>query len=666
MAIVATDWTVDRATKVVAYVGDDHTGVNPSYATVIEYHRWLQELADDAVAIPASGDELDITNVDPSKRSTDNIITHINGYTLNAAAPEHLYDGSIIQGVVGVDQIIWDGVINFGNPEVQIQIHQDGAVLVDDWWNAGLGGSHTGTSNPTIMTDSSLSTALTNRSIGAGDLVGYILYNITDGSQGVITANTTGTITVDDLVGGTGDTFETADVYKVGIPLNYDTTAGISHKFMVQVHDFAGAPGGDIDGRRLIGTARRFNYTFQEFKINGSTRGNNVLALADAGDLNNITSLTTVAGWTGITLVTEGYVGLDVNDDATPEYYFSEWNTNYPTRSINNFYERMKYLSRDGSTETLYGLNGELFRGITHEIAISTPTGTFSAFEGVSWAGATPGTGQMLAIDSTTAGTTMWIQLLTGLAPSGGATITGVSTATAVQGTVTDRSALVSKPFIGASTGTQIIGAYGIGIQPTDINSGDKLFDLTNTQYSPPNLVTNSVTGIVISEDYVLVAPAFGVDGNGDPAIDKNQFEVGVLLNADNITEVTIQAGRIEGASIPVDTPSTGYIRVTDNDGFERRLHYSSWTGSAFTIDTTDGNEDFASVNASIGNNVYIAYLDQLATATSHSYQATYASDRSLVVVVRDGKTTPIKQFISAFTFASSNASIAVIRTTDE
>ena len=26
MAIVATDWTIDRDTKVIAYTGDDHSG----------------------------------------------------------------------------------------------------------------------------------------------------------------------------------------------------------------------------------------------------------------------------------------------------------------------------------------------------------------------------------------------------------------------------------------------------------------------------------------------------------------------------------------------------------------------------------------------------------------------------------------------------------------
>ena len=52
--LVSSDWTVTRSNGNVRYIGDDHGGSAPSYATVIEFHRWLQGLADDAVA---SGDD---------------------------------------------------------------------------------------------------------------------------------------------------------------------------------------------------------------------------------------------------------------------------------------------------------------------------------------------------------------------------------------------------------------------------------------------------------------------------------------------------------------------------------------------------------------------------------------------------------------------------------
>lgn len=512
MALVAADWTIDRATGNIRYVGDDHVrfgGTTPSYATVIEFHRWLQDLADDASWTGGTGDELDITDDTPSERATDNLITLINGYNIDANAAEHLYDGSIVQNG-GAD--IWDGIVNFGNSDIQIQLIQNGAVLADDWWNTTTGG------------------------------------------------------------------------------LNSDSAAGISHRFMIKTR----TSGTDIDLRKIIGTARRFNKTYQEFVINSTSRGNNVLALADSNDLNNGTAEGTVSGWTGISNLTEGYVLIDVNNNGIDEPYYSEWNKDI--YSINQFYERMKWLTRDGSSSTLYGLNGELFRGITHEVALTTPrSGTFAAFEAVSWSG---GTGQMLAIDSTTAGTKMWIQLLTGVPPTNGQTITGTSTATATaSGTATERP--LSKPFCGASTGSALIGAYGFTLETADLSNADLLTDLDGNTWSPPNNVTFSVGGLVVDEDYVLVGPESG------GALNTTQFTLNGALTGAAVTSVVITG------SIPVDTPASGFIRITRANGLISKHPYSSWAGSTFTITS----HDFSTNNASNGAGVFVGYLDQLATS---------------------------------------------------
>lgn len=583
MAIVATDWTVDRATGNIRYIGDDHTGTSPSYATVIQLHRWLQELAAEAVA--SGDDELDITNLDPSARSTDNIITLKNGYNIDATAAEHIYDGSIIQSD-GDD--IWDGIVNYGNSDITIQLIQNGAILSDDWWNHR------------------------------------------------------------DKVYGDGG-------------LNYDDAQGISHRFMVQVR----SGGADTDLRKLIGLCRRFGNTYGEFSINGTNRGNNVLALSDSNDLNNETALATVATWTTIVNQNEGYINLDVDADGSDEYYYSRWTR--AAYTINQLYERAKYLTRDGETTTMYGIAGEMFRGITHQIPYTSLTGTFDEGYPVSWTGTNSGTGQVLADDGSGV---LWIQILTGNPPANGDSLSQTSpdSASATAGTLTDRSSLITKPFIGQSTGTAIIGGYGVGVLVSDLTNNDILFDLTNTNYSPPTLVTLTLTGLVSGEDRVLVAPWDGStpDPEGNPAILKTQLSLDTALTTDNITQVEITE------TIPVDTPSSGYIRVTDNDGFERRLHYNNWENGTpnrfYNIDTTDGNEDFASVNASVGNDIYISYMDALAAATTMAFQCTYGSDRDLVVVVRDGgavNNTPIKQFISAWSITNASKSLGVIRTSD-
>lgn len=560
MPIVPSDWSVDQTTGNVRYIGDDHSGGAPSYATVIEFHRWIEDLADDATFV--GDDEMDITIQTPTDRSTDNIITMINGFNIDDNAAEHLFDGSIIQAAGAT---IYDGIVNFGNTPT-IQILQNGAVIADDWWNENGG-------------------------------------------------------------------------------LNSDSGAGISHRFMIKTRD----GGTDIDGRRLIGTSRNFGKAFSEFSINGTARGNNVLALSESDDLNNQTLEATVGAIADITNLSEGYVGADVSGDSVDEFYYSQWDIG--ANSINTFYEYTKYLTREGSGETLYGLPGELFRGITHEITIDNPAGTFQEPEAVSWTG---GTGQLLAIDSTTAGTKMWIQLLTGAAPTDNLTITGGTSAATADVDTTVTSYVPSPTFAGQSTGTALIGAVGLGLVPAGLSSSNRLTDLDGVSVQPPNNVTFTVSGLVAGEDRVLVGPETG------GALDVAQLALSGALTTDNVTSVVVSA------AIPTDTPTSGTIRVQDDNGLFRRLAYSSYTGSTFTISSTDGNEDFAATGAANGNNVFISYIDKLAGAAVETFTGVYLADRPLFIRVRDGAGTPIKTFETTGTLGSAGGSATVIRTSDE
>lgn len=589
---IADDFSVAQNGN-IRYTGATHGAAGAGYYTVIEFHRWLQDLADNAVASTAGNDLLDITDLTPSERQTDNIVKLINGYNIDQTASEHLYDGSIIQGTGGTEEI-WDGMVVIAGKGMDLQIVQNGAVEANDFWNS-----------------------IPN-----------------------------------------GDTFK---------GLNRDTNNGISHRFMIKVR----ATGADIDGRRLLGQTRVWGKTFSEFKINGTARGNNVMALTYADDLNNTVADTLVAAYS-ITNSVQGYNGMDVDNVGGNEYYYSKWTipttvdrgAGNVTATVNDLYEYIKYTSRQGTAATIYGINGELFRGITHEIDVDTPSITdFSAFEPVSWTG---GTGQMLAINDVNAPTKMWIQLLTGSAPVDNDVITGgTSTATCVVNvTVTERT--LSFPFCGVSTGSAIIGAYGFGIDNTDLTAADKVFDLTNTQITPPDNRSFSVTGLTADEDYVLVGPK----DTGD-AIKLNQFTLSTALSAADITSVVV------GSAIPSDTPSTGTIRVADDNGVFRRLIYTSYTGSTFTVSPANsentaaphygvaGVADFDSVGASIGNSVFISYIDRTAVAGdsgSISYTAVYSTPRSLYVRVRDGGGTPIKTFESPASFPGS---AAAIRTSD-
>lgn len=775
----------------VAANGDiRYTGSGSNY-TVIALHRWLGDLMDDAQA--SGNDLLDITDATAGERSTDNIITLNAPYNIDDTAAQHLYDGSIIQK--SGDEI-YDGILVFAAAGTPLQILQNGKPAYPNFWGTGI---------------------------------------------------------------------------------NADSANGISHRFMLKVRTAAA----DIDGRRLIGQTRDVGKTYSEFKINGTARGNNVLALTYATDLNNGTAEATIRGWTDVSN-TQGYRLLDVNNDTVNEPYYSEWNR--ASRTINQFFERHKWLHRESTIESSctdsgshfqlanatiigqaqsfanganaqyltrvrvrlrkvgsptgaisaklyahsgtfgtssiptgaalatsvtmdasvlttsyleyefafltqavmsastnytiaiehavidgsnyievqglagtgthagnrsqlvastwtatagddlffkvyaspqqYGLPGEVFRGVTHEIVIDTPTGTFSAVEPVTWSG---GSGQMLAINSPTAGTKMWIQLLTGVAPTDNQTITGTtSSATClVNVTVTERT--VSTPAVGASTGSAIIGSYGLGLETADLSASDKLTDLDNTLRVPPNNVTFTVGGLVSTEDRVLVAPlgySFAYDGEASGPFQRGEtltftspagtaylsaltddgstgrMQIRMLTGTVPADNSTISGGtsgataNVNGAvaasedprqlklnttlngagetavvctaSIPTDTPPTGTIRIQLNSGIFRRVAYTSYTGSTFTIGSTSFVADPATGGAGeTGNSIFISYVDKLAAATSESFTGVYLADRSLFVRVRDGGGSPIKTFETTGTLGSAGGSTTAIRTAD-
>jgi hypothetical protein len=720
MAMVDADWSIDRATGNIRYIGGDHdfSGGTPSYATVIQFHRWLQAFADDEIY--SGDDELDIIDLTPSDRSTNNIITLLNGYNIDDTAAEHLYDGSIIQD--GGDTI-YDGIVNFGNPEVQIQLLQDGTKVADDWWNSTFpAGAHDGSGDASVLTDS-------GESWTTDEWVGYTIYNTTDGSQGLITANDATTITA-ALYDGTDNDWDVSDAYVIGVPLNGDAGQGISHRFMIKTR----ANGVDIDRRRLIGTARRFGRTYGEFRINGTSRGNNVLALTDATDLNNTTAATTVETWTTITN-TEGLRLIDISGDGTNEEYYSEWDR--ATFTINQFYERGKWLQRDGSSSTLNGIDGEDFRGLTHSVAYDTETGTPAAATNEQWVygtyvnhGAVTGgpftvgeavhedtatptwKGRVLSVDGTDTSLIIDIEegsvtisdTFTGQSSGAQATVSATPAGEEVQvaageiaiyaldddgtsgniygqilkGTAplnntriydpgnhpayytTSAAAVertVSTPFVGVSTGSALIGAYGLGMEAADTAAADTFFDLGNNPITPPNNVTFTVSGLTSGEDRLLVT-----NDNGATGIDFTQMAVATLLNGAAETVVDVGTG-----NIPSDTPAsagtTGGIRIERNDGAYTLHRYTSYdaTRTQFTIPS----HDFSTNNASATNNVFVSYIDKLASAASENFSCVYDSDRTLFIRVRDGGGSPVKTAETTGTLGTNGGSVTVNKIDD-
>lgn len=429
-------------------------------------------------------------------------------------------------------------------------------------------------------------------------------------------------------------------------------------RFMVKVR----TGGADIDGRRLVVMARELGNTYAEFPINGTTEGNNVAAITTTVDLNNQTAQATIAGWSTITNV-EGYQAYDVDNDGNPEPFYSQWDR--AARSMNDLYERFKYLTRRGTSSTLYGLNGFLFRGPTHHFAYNSKAGAaFQQNEVMTWgSGATAGTGRLLAATNLNANGTMWIQLLTGVAPTNGATITGAtSTGTAdANGTVTAHTPPAASAVIGQSTGTAIIGGYGVGIKPSSLSASDRLTDLSAVTHTPPNLVPISMSGLSAG-DRVIVGPWDGstVDGVGNPVLDTGQMTLQTALTGGAVTSVKVSS------PIPADTPAVGTIRVVNNSGYHVRVPYSSWSGDTFVTTGTAFNGSGETANAGSGNGVYVSYIDKAAAGATESVNVIFAGERKLVGRVRNGGGTPIKTFTAPLTLGPVGATATAIRTADQ
>lgn len=561
---IAADFSVSRSTGNIRHVSGTAT------YSVLEFHRYLQDLADDAAAV--GNDELDITDVNPSERATDNIITLLNGYNIDDDAAQYLYNGSITQAN---GNEVYSGLVVVGSvePGTQLQVVQNNAVYTSFW--------------------------------------------------------------------GTG--------------INADPTQNIISRMLIKTR----TGGNDIDGKRLRVVARELSDTYAEFSLTCG-EGNNTAALFTVDDLNNQTAAGTIAGWT-ITN-TEGYQGLDVDNNGTNEFYYSKWDNG--TQSRNDLYEYTKWLTRRGTASSLYGTGGFLFRGITHEIVYNSKAGSpFAQNEVLSWgSGPTAGTGRLLAASNPSGSGTVWIQLLTGVAPVNAATITGGTSGgtAAVNGAPTQRT--VNSTFLGNSTGSAILGAYGVGIKVSSLTASDKLTALDGIARSAPNTVSIVVAGLVSGEDRVLVAPWDGVsvDSLGNPVPNTTQFTLSGSLTGASVSSVVVNT------TIPADTPTSGTIRVVNNSGYEVRLPYSSWSGSTFTL-TSPAN--FAGSNetaaASSGNGVYITYIDKLASSTTESVPVIYAADRSLVARIRDGGGTPIKTFTAPIVLGSAGVSVTAIRTAD-
>lgn len=657
MALDATKWRVNTD-KSIDYIGGDHGSATANYVTVLELHRWLQDIADDASVIDhGSDDYMDITTLNPSDKSFDTIINLVNGYYLDEAggtpAVEFIYGGSIIQNNGGGEQF-FDGIKIVANRGITVNIIQDNAVLTNDFWNFSPSSEHTASGTTVTGVNSTAQKVLNvgdSSVFTAGDyiLIGTVVQEIYQ---------------VDELIDGTSirltENLGTATsggetIYDVIKGLNPDPANGVAMQFMVKVKD----TGAEIDNTSLIFTTREWYKTYSEFRTPGTSRGENTIPLTYAGDLNNTTALATVATWTTIENTGhEGFNQIDVDQNSTNEDYYSQWNRD--TYSINQFYEYMKAITWANETTTQYGIAGNQLRGVTHAIefqAAATPS-PFADLDTLYWGTSDASTGKVLAMDTTNH--IAYVQLLTGTVPTDseviydGAGDTGNSATTLASNSVSEKT--VSAPFCGQSTGSSLVGAYGFTLEYADLAVNDKIQALDGVTRQPPNNVTFTVGGIQ-SGYRVLVGPEDGAGG-----LDYDQLSNDALLNGAAVTEVVVTE------AIPANTPTSGTIRIQRADGQYTRHPYSAVNTGTKTFTIT--SHDFSTNNASAAANVFISYIDEASSGTSVNFNTVQTQTQTLYVEARFGGTGPnytdsIKPAKSTGTLGSTGGSATLSPVSD-
>lgn len=615
--------------------------------TVLQLHRWLADLADDATA--SGNDLIDITadiTEPPSSRSTDKIISLNGNYNIDDTAAQYLYGGSISQNG-GADvyyglQII--GSVN--NSSTQIEVIQNNTILTAFWGDQSSGG------------------------------------------------------------------------------YNGAASSGILARFLVKGR----SSGSDIDGKRIRVQARHWGDTYDFFNVT-MAEGENVAAISTVADSQNDTLQATVTAYSHVTN-TEGFQTINLNNGNGAREYYSKWTYGADTSGdgLKGLYEFCKDLVGNGTAKTIHGINGELFLGITHYWAYDNElNGPFTEDDILSWgSGSTAGTGLLLALDDDGTTGNMYIQLLTGVAPTDNEPITGSTglplPTCLVNGTVT--SATVPKFFLGNYTGS-LQGAYGVGVDAGDLTSSDTLTDLSGTEQTPPNNVTVSVAGLVSGEDRVLLGRdrgdhysfAYDNETNGPFALGESLSWSGGAGTIQKLTdsgttgtmEIRLTSGAVPSDNTPItgstnspaatclvngsvtavptlekdtytltagnnsgngtivvnetissDDPASGIVRVYNSSTTAYdRYAYTSFSGSTFTLSGT------LSANYTSADPVFVPFIDELASAASASNTIVYSTNISVVGTVRDGGVTPIIPFPITGTITSNGFSVTAVRTSD-
>lgn len=329
--------------------------------------------------------------------------------------------------------------------------------------------------------------------------------------------------------------------------------------------------GSGIDGGRIIVKANEWGDTYAVWRTTLGL-GEGVASIVTSSDPQNDTLLATVQGYTGIT-TTEGYQLIDVGTGG-PKPYLTGWD--YGANDKKALYEWRKSQLVRGTTETVFGMDGDLFTGGPTFRATVSGAGSELLVQNeiLSWTeSGVPSTGTLMGADDLTDGNTaeIWVHIRTGINPTSGTVVTGAAASLTLSADATNL--IPAANGIGQFTGAWI-GDYGVGFNAAQVTQADSFAPLDDSgPIKPPNNVPVSVQANGVANAHVFLARATG----------------GVI----NQTQYTAAAGNTSGnsnfvikESFATDDPVTGWLLVLEGGAFVP-LEVTSWSGSTAQINGT-------------------------------------------------------------------------------
>lgn len=217
----------------------------------------------------------------------------------------------------------------------------------------------------------------------------------------------------------------------------------------------------------------------------------------------------------------------------------------------------------------------------------------------------------------------------------------------------------------GTFSGGIMFGAEGHFIDKDTLALADlqniRVTPIGGAELTPPNLQVAQQSNLQAGWNGGI----YRSTGVGSTDIQTTEFQVGAG-NAEANTSIVIQAGDRSIGPVPSDVPDSGVIRAEDpsNPGIFLSFPYSSVNRSTatFTLTTGDIGDVTGAVALTQGDDLFVAWVEELSAGATISNTIQYIGDIELVAIARK---KGFDDYEAAQTFIATGVNFAVTRTPD-